>query len=126
MGMRLRPVSYEYAVTNLVAHITHDGGRAKSVYGGGLPEGADLRAAVLALRIPHLPGARCRDHADLFDYRSSDDPRTASALALCQQCPSLKLCEDWLRSLPGGQRPTGVIAGRIYKGKGVIPKRKID
>jgi hypothetical protein len=32
---------------------------------------------------------------------------------LCQRCPSLDRCAEWLDSLPPRQRPPGVTAGRV-------------
>ena len=84
--------------------IVYSGGLAENrVYGGGFAPGTDLRSFVLAERIPHLPGARCRGHSELFDERPADDPYwdavTERALAVCASCPALGPCEEWLRRL---------------------------
>jgi hypothetical protein len=63
---------------------------------------------LLALRTPHLPGAACRGRWELFDDRG----RQAEAIQLCQSCPALALCRQWVDSLKPSQRPPGVIAGR--------------
>lgn len=68
---------------------------------------------------PALPGARCRGRHQLFDsgppgkHHDTRDARHAQALALCNRCPSLRRCEDWIDSLPKSRRPAGVVAGRI-------------
>jgi WhiB family transcriptional regulator, redox-sensing transcriptional regulator len=90
-----------------------------------------LRARICGIfylkeRIPHLPGARCRGHSELFDERPADDPAwhavTERALAACASCPALGPCEEWLRKLDPPERPRGVVAGRIIKSRGVITK----
>lgn len=69
--------------------------------------------------IPSLPGAKCRGRDRLFDEAQPNededtvDQRHAEALTLCCQCPALERCTDWLLDLPPGQRPTGVVAGRL-------------
>lgn len=76
--------------------------------------------AGLAAAVPPLPGARCRDHAQLFDrtvwqrdrQKDTREARTA-ALAVCHQCPALDRCRAWLDGLPADQRPIGVVAGQI-------------
>ena len=79
-----------------------------------------LDSVLGALRgVPSLPGARCQGRTHLFDEarlgESADivAARHAQALALCQRCPSLDRCGDWLTSLPPRKRPPGVIAGTI-------------
>lgn len=75
--------------------------------------------AALSAAAPHLPGASCRSHVELFDRTTGDtrkpDTREArtAALNLCHTCPALDPCRTWLDSLPAHQRPTGVIASRI-------------
>src|SRR4051812_23298034 len=104
----------------------YSSGRADSlVYGGGFAPGADLRTFVPKERIPHLPGARCRGHSELFDERPADPDEirlTERALAACASCPALRPCEEWLRKLEPRERPRGVVAGRIVRSKGVITK----
>src|SRR4051812_13777461 len=72
----------------------YSSGRADSlVYGGGFSPGAGLRTFVPKERIPHLPGARCRGHSELFDERPADPdevPLTERALAVCASCPALR------------------------------------
>ncbi|WP_006247217.1 hypothetical protein [Mycolicibacterium tusciae] len=94
------------------------------VYGGGFAPGQDFRNFVLAERIPHLPGARCREHAGLFD--SDDESGNAKALSLCAECPALDACEEWLERLEPYQRPRGVVAGRVIRNKGHIGKRRVS
>ena len=68
---------------------------------------------------PALPGARCRGRHHLFDPAATgEDPdaveqRHTKALGLCEHCPSLRPCRDWLQSLPRQKKPDGVIAGQI-------------
>jgi WhiB family redox-sensing transcriptional regulator len=65
---------------------------------------------------PHLPGARCRGRPHLFDPAGVNEDasaRHAQALGLCQHCPSLTRCAEWLDSLPPQKKPFGVIAGRL-------------
>lgn len=68
---------------------------------------------------PAFPGALCRGRPHLFDGKSgrestpAAEARYAQALALCERCPSLERCGDWLDGLPRSRRPLGVVAGRI-------------
>lgn len=68
---------------------------------------------------PALPGARCRGRHHLFDPPSgSEDPETtaqrhAQALGLCEHCPALTRCAEWVASLPPRRRPAGVVAGKV-------------
>jgi hypothetical protein len=78
---------------------------------------ADLSAALGA--IPRLPGAACRGNHDLFDLRDLDDPDRADvgadAMAICERCPALAACEQWLASTPPHLRPYGVVAGLVRR-----------
>lgn len=73
---------------------------------------------------PSLPGARCRGRHSLFDAAAPDEnpdsvqQRHTQALGLCQHCPSLTRCADWLDSLPKRKRPPGVVAGQISQTSG--------
>lgn len=76
-----------------------------------------LLAAALA-GTPALPGAACRDSAELFDPPAEHEPSTAAArrheaaVRLCRwACPVLAECERWADTLTKSQRPGGVIAG---------------
>ncbi|AYE93450.1 hypothetical protein C0J29_00090 [Mycobacterium paragordonae] len=65
---------------------------------------------------PSLPGARCRGRHRLFDPADLGEhaqARHAQALGLCDRCPALDRCADWLTSLPEAKRPLGVIAGQL-------------
>jgi hypothetical protein len=68
---------------------------------------------------PCLPGAKCRGRHALFDPPGiSEDPdavaaRHEMALSLCEHCPALARCREWLDSLPPRRRPLGVIAGTV-------------
>jgi WhiB family redox-sensing transcriptional regulator len=62
---------------------------------------------------PALPGARCRGRSELFDAESVDDERTDYAITVCNRCPALAACREWVASLPPGKRPIGVVAGRV-------------
>lgn len=70
---------------------------------------------------PALPGARCRGRHHLFDEAAHTETaetvtaRHQQALGLCERCPSLTRCGDWLESLPPSKRPPGVIAGRVRR-----------
>ena len=71
------------------------------------------------LLAPSLPGAACRNRAELFDraaggyvradveYARSAGPRPMSVV------PSLAQCRAWFDSLPVSKRPRGVIAGQV-------------
>ena len=78
---------------------------------------ADLLDALAGA--PALPGARCRGRAHLFDPGHPGEPVTVTearhcrAVALCQRCPALDACGNWMGSLPPRKRPPGVIAGTI-------------
>lgn len=65
---------------------------------------------------PHLPGAACVGHAELFDAAAQDEAaihsraRHDAALELCQACPARAPCEQWIES----RHPTwvtGIVAG---------------
>jgi len=68
---------------------------------------------------PCLPGARCRGRHSLFDPTAKGEnpdntaARHAQALTLCEHCPALARCQDWLDNLPARRRPYGVIAGVV-------------
>ena len=68
---------------------------------------------------PCLPGAKCRGRHALFDPPALGEPanvveaRHDLALGLCEYCPALSRCRDWLASLPPQRRPVGVIAGTV-------------
>lgn len=107
--------------------VYNSGLAATQVHGGGFAPGTDLRDFVLAERIPHLSGARCRDLAGLFDEHPNDAAGvrlTERALAICASCPALGPCEDWLRRLDPPQRPRGVVAGRIVKSTGRVTNNR--
>jgi hypothetical protein len=77
----------------------------------------DLDALLSAIRAaPDLTGARCTGRSQLFD----EQPKTpkgerneARAIRCCRHCPALRDCAAWLATLPPGQRPPGVVAGKI-------------
>lgn len=68
---------------------------------------------------PSLPGAKCRGRAHLFDPAATSEPtevvaqRHAQALGLCQRCPALDACTEWVSSLRPSRRPPGVVAGKV-------------
>jgi len=113
------------------------------------PQLASLAQLVLT-DTPRLRGARCRDYsAELFDLpdhprvgRSTreDVARLAVAVAICEGCPALLPCSNWLASLAPDRRPSGVVAAQVVRrrvsrdqqsavfdwhppGEGVIPAR---
>lgn len=73
------------------------------------------------LGAPALPGARCRGRSHVFDPAAHDeDPevvqqRHTQAVGLCERCPSLNACTDWVASLKPAQRPLGVVAGQVRR-----------
>jgi hypothetical protein len=72
----------------------------------------DLMAALAGT--PRLPGALCRGESELFDQH--DDPGVIEhAIAICHSCPARADCERWVDSSRPGQRPHGVIAGRVNR-----------
>jgi transcription factor WhiB len=68
----------------------------------------------LASRIPDLHDAACRGRPGEFDIEDGRRDRAAVTRAkeVCQSCPALQDCRDWLASLPRPVRPSGVVAGR--------------
>lgn len=68
-----------------------------------------------------MPGAACRGLGELFDPLDPDDEsdRTSAevaAMRVCErQCPVLAQCRRWFKSLPDSRKPTGVVAGRVYR-----------
>ncbi|OBK27700.1 hypothetical protein A5634_22295 [Mycobacterium asiaticum] len=62
-----------------------------------------------------LPGAACRGRPEDFDVEDPKDPRLAAAVESCRSCPALDACAEWLAALTPGQRPTGVVAGRLVR-----------
>ena len=63
-----------------------------------------------------LPGALCRGRTE-WDYGATMADRDV-AIAICRRCPELGACRRWMRSLPKGKRPVGVIvAGKFYPPK---------
>lgn len=70
---------------------------------------------------PRLPGAVCRDHADVFaaTVRRRDQPvhslaaNRAAARAFCGTCPVFDACRDWVIGLPVSRRPAGIVAGHL-------------
>jgi hypothetical protein len=61
---------------------------------------------------PNLHGCLCRGQGELFD--EVDDPETvARAIRLCERCPVLDRCTEWVHSLPPSQRPPGVCGGEV-------------
>jgi WhiB family redox-sensing transcriptional regulator len=83
------------------------------------PAGPEALLAAMLVGAPALPGARCRGRGHLFDppgpgeHPDAVQARHHQAVQLCNGCPSLTRCADWLDTLPPRQRPRGVIAGRI-------------
>jgi len=72
------------------------------------------------LGAPALPGAKCRRRHRLFDEPAEGErpaqvaQRHQMALRLCESCPALAPCEDWVMNrLSPRDRPYGVIAGRV-------------
>lgn len=72
-----------------------------------------------ALLSPALPGAACIGLWDLMDEPEATDPDRRDvidqAARLCGICPALAACAAWYDGLPPGQRPGGVVAGRLRR-----------
>jgi hypothetical protein len=72
---------------------------------------------IVLLDTPHLDGAKCRGHWQLFDRHTHNDPNReideAIAVQMCATCPALLPCKQWLASLPPYLRPAGVVAGQL-------------
>jgi hypothetical protein len=84
----------------------------------GCKSGLDPGGAVALLSrvladMPRLDGAACAGHFGLFDSDDCDD--LAYALTICQECPALDACAQWLVSLPKSCRPEGVVAGIVNR-----------
>ena len=66
---------------------------------------------IVLLDTPHLDGAKCRGHWQLFDRHTHNDPNReideAIAVQMCATCPALLPCKQWLASLPPYLRPAG-------------------
>ena len=92
-----------------------------------VPGGRSIRPVDLATLLedlahtPVLRGARCRDQYQLYD-RTISGSATArevrqarrEALRICEHCPCLQACADWVDSLEPWQRPRGVVAGQVH------------
>jgi hypothetical protein len=73
----------------------------------------DDLAADLA-EIPPLRGARRKGRSDVWDEH--DNPELVEfALNQCRSCAAQTDCERWFLGLRPGQRPTGVVAGRVNR-----------
>ena len=77
-----------------------------------------LAALGQLIETPLLEGAACVGHAELFDPMTDNGADRVcaeiEALRICDRCPALAACRRWLKSLPDSQKPTGVVAGRVY------------
>jgi hypothetical protein len=73
----------------------------------------ELLGAVLDA--PRLPSPQlCRGKSAVFD--EYEDPELVEyATHLCQSCPALAACGQWLDSLKPARRPRGVVAGRVIR-----------
>ena len=77
--------------------------------------------ADLAASIPRLPEAACKGRHELFDAPAEDmEPVIArrlesTALVICQTCPELEPCREWLDGLESHQQPYGVTAGMVRR-----------
>lgn len=80
--------------------------------------------------VPDLPGARCAGRWDLYERtvcehrldgqpaRAELESARAAALRLCETCPALRPCRNYLQGLPIAHRPPGVIAGQVIATSG--------
>jgi hypothetical protein len=74
-------------------------------------------AAEVLREAPRLPGALCSGRGTLFD--GDDTASRDAAVALCQRCPALPDCRDWLAALPRSSRPPGVVFGKALHRRAV-------
>jgi hypothetical protein len=85
--------------------------------------------------VPRLPGARCRNHRDLFDRTAirgaGMNKARREALEICAGCPALLQCRRWINGLEPDAKPRGVIAGivvpytdRVFVRRTRRPRRK--
>lgn len=86
------------------------------------PEGS-MRLLGRVLRgVAMLPGAKCRGRHHLFDPAGRHEcdevvaARHDQAIGLCQTCPVLDACRQWIERTPSRHRPAGVVAGQIIGG----------
>ncbi|WP_165607102.1 WhiB family transcriptional regulator [Mycolicibacter kumamotonensis] len=72
----------------------------------------ELLAAVLA-GVPRLTGAACRGHVALFDAAADGDRQAAQgAVAICQRCPVIDRCAQWIADAHPRRPPPGVWAAQ--------------
>lgn len=82
--------------------------RADAAPGGGV---VDFLVDILFGQ-PHLPGAACRQHVELFDQSADGDQSAAQEAAeICSACPVLAACGEWIAT--ARRPPPGVWAGRF-------------
>jgi hypothetical protein len=64
---------------------------------------------------PDLHGAACVDHRDLFDAAATRGGVKfyPQAIQVCESCPALGPCRQWVGALPRTRRPFGVTAATI-------------
>jgi hypothetical protein len=62
--------------------------------------------------VPAMPGALCRGQWAIFD-EANDPGAIEAAIEICNLCPEMSRCGEWLDSLPQRQRPQGVVAGAL-------------
>lgn len=68
--------------------------------------------------VPDLSRGRCLPGGSTLhpDAWISDDPgRQRLAVAECRACPCLRECGDYHATLPKSRRPSGVVAGKLYR-----------
>lgn len=58
---------------------------------------------------PDLRDGNCIGKWDIFDDVDLPD----EALELCEWCPVLQRCRDWVDRLPAAKRPVGVVGGEV-------------
>jgi hypothetical protein len=74
--------------------------------------------------IPSLPGALCRGRAADFDLEPGSCPEAIeAAIHICESCPVLTRCREYVDSLPPSRRPPGVVAGRLNT---YTPRKKVS
>jgi hypothetical protein len=73
---------------------------------------ADLLGAAAA--VPRLLDAACRGRTEMADIEiRSSRTEIDAAIEVCMGCRELQGCSSWVDLLPVGQRPAGVVAGRL-------------
>ena len=66
---------------------------------------------------PNMPDAACKGQDMHDEHRPGEldaTERHAAAITVCNSCTELQKCREWVEGLRPSQRPTGVVAGKLY------------